>query len=75
MVEFDGSYSPKDRIHGRTDPNSGGNVIFVTPSIWMSSKRWVIQWGMGFPFVQSLNGRQDKIRYSINYNLGIAFQF
>ena len=75
MIEFDGTFSQKDRVHGRANPNSGGNVIFATPSIWLSSKRWIIQWGMGFPFVQNLNGHQDKIRYSINYNLGLALQF
>jgi hypothetical protein len=75
MVEFDGTYVEKDKIQGATDPNSGGNLIFVTPSIWLSSKRWIVQMGMGFPFVQNLNGAQDKIRYLIAYSLGIAFQF
>lgn len=75
MIEFDGTYANKDKIQGKTDPNSGGNVIFATPSIWLSSKRWVFQFGIGFPIVQNLNGHQDKIKYSINYNLGIATQF
>jgi hypothetical protein len=75
MIEFDGTYSEKDKIHGSTDPNSGGNSIFVTPSIWLSSKRWILQWGMGFPIVQNLNGRQEKIKYLIAFNLGIAVRF
>jgi hypothetical protein len=75
MIEFDGTYSEKNKIKGTTDPNSGGNVIFITPSIWLSSKRWIIQWGIGFPVIQNLNGHQNKIKYSIDYNLGVAFQF
>lgn len=75
MVEFDGTYSEKEKIQGETNPNSGGNIIFVTPSIWLSSKRWIIQWGVGFPLVQQLNGQQNKIKYSIDYNLGVAAQF
>ncbi len=75
MIEFDGTYAKKDKIHGVTDPNSGGNSIFVIPSIWLSSKRWILQWGVGFPIVQNLNGHQDKIQYLIAYNLGIAVQF
>jgi hypothetical protein len=75
MIEFDGTYSEKDKILGATDFNSGGNVIFITPSIWLSSKRWVFQWGVGFPLAQKLNGDQDKIKYAINYNLGLAMQF
>ena len=75
MIEFDGTYAEKSKIHGVTDSDSGGNIIFVTPSIWLSSKRWIFQWGIGFPLVQNLNGHQNKIRYSIDYNLGIAVQF
>lgn len=75
MVEFDGIYSEKNRIQGVTDPNSGGNILFVTPSLWLSSKRWVFQWGVGFPLVQNLKGEQLKIHYSIDYNLGIAVHF
>lgn len=75
MIEFNGTYSEKDKIQGITDRNSGGNVIFVTPSIWLSSKRWILQWGIGFPLLQNLNGHQNKIKYAIGYNLGIAFQF
>lgn len=75
MIEFDGTYAEKDKIHGKVDPDSGGNTIFVTPSIWMSSKRFVLQWGIGFPIVQDLNGKQDKALYQIAYNFGVGFQF
>lgn len=75
MLEFDGTYSERDKRHRATNPNSGGNVIMALPSLWLSSKRWIFQWGIGFPIAQSLKGRQDKIRYAINYSLGIAFQF
>lgn len=75
MVEFDGTYSEKNKIRGTTDPNSGGNVIFVIPSIWLSSKRWILQWGIGFPLLQNLNGHQTKAKYLIGYNLAVAFQF
>jgi hypothetical protein len=75
LIEFDGTYSKKNKIHGTTDPDSGGNVILITPSIYLSSKRWILQWGVGFPLVQNLNGHQHKIDYSIAYNVGIAAQF
>jgi len=74
MVEFNGTYVEKNKMHGVIDPNSGGNSIFVTPSIWLSSKRWIIQWGIGFPIIQDLNGEQTKIKYSTACTLGIALQ-
>ena len=75
MIEFDGTYSEKDKIHGVTDSNSGGNVILITPNIWLSSKRLIFQWGVSFPLLQNLNGHQYKIRYVIDYNLAVGFQF
>jgi hypothetical protein len=64
MVEFDGIYMKKDKRDGKIDPNSGGNTILVTPSLWLSSNRFVI-----------LNGHQHKINYTFAYNFGIAWQF
>jgi|GEM_PF-424416 len=73
MVEFDGTYSKKDRIHGRFDPNSGGNVVFFTPSLWFATRRWIVQGGLGFPIIQNLHGKQRKndlaLFFIIGYNL------
>lgn len=75
MVEFDGVYAEKDKINRRRDPNSGGNTIFVTPSIGLFSKHWIIQWGIGFPILQDLNGKQDKATYLTAFDVGLGFQF
>jgi len=75
MVEFDGTYVAKDKIRGETDPDSGGNVIMMTPSIWISSSHWIFELGIGIPLLQSLNGSQDKIHYSIPYNFAFEFPF
>lgn len=73
MVEMDGIYLKKNRIHGHTDKNSGGNSIFITPSVWMSSKRFLIQFGAGFPVNQNLFGDQRKFDYSLWLNIGWSF--
>lgn len=70
QVEVDGEYTEKDRINGVTDPNSGGNVVFVTPSLWVSSKKLIFQFGVGFPVIQNLNGNQNKMNYLLAANLG-----
>lgn len=75
MVEFDGAYIEKNKNKGKINPDSGGNVIFVTPSVWLSSKRFILQWGIGFPLLQDLNGKQDKVLQSFSYNLAVSFQF
>jgi len=72
MVEFDGTYAWKNKIHGMKDPNSGGNIIYVTPSLWISSKRLILQFGAGYPVVQHLFGNQPRQFISFDFNLGIT---
>ncbi len=75
MIEFDGTYSRKNKIDGITNPNSGGNTLLITPSINLSFKRALLQLGTSFPAIQNLNGHQNKPSYAIAYNLGISFPF
>lgn len=73
MVEFDGLFAWRNRIKGVTDPNSGGNVIYATPSIWISSKNIILQVGAGYPIVQHLFGSQSRKFLSLEMNLGVTF--
>jgi len=73
MLEIDGQYNKKNRIHGKLDPNSGGNVIYITPSIWISSKELLVQFGVSFPVNQNLFGKQNKIDYALNFNMAWSF--
>ncbi len=73
MFEIDGQYSKKNRIDGEIDPNSGGNVIYATPSLWISSKEMLLQFGVSFPINQNLFGKQRKIDYALNFNFAWSF--
>lgn len=73
MLEVDGQYNKKNRIHGDIDPNSGGNVIYVTPSLWVSSKEMLIQFGVSLPVNQNLFGKQNKFDYALNLNFAWSF--
>jgi hypothetical protein len=73
LVEADGEYDWPDKINGQTDPNSGGNTIFITPSLWVSSKHLIVQAGVGFPVVQHLFGDQSKSNYLLAMNLSWLF--
>ncbi|WP_158021732.1 hypothetical protein [Candidatus Protochlamydia naegleriophila] len=74
MIEFNGIYSWKDRIIGEQNPDSGGNVILMTPSLFISSvESLVVQIGLGIPLVQKLNGRQNKTDYILNLNVSWTF--
>lgn len=73
MVELDGQYNKRNRIKGTIDKNSGGNVLYLTPSLWVSSKEILVQWGVSLPLNQNLFGKQHKFDYAINFNFGWSF--
>lgn len=73
MIEIDGQYYQKNRINGQIDPNTGGNVLYVTPSLWISSKKILVQFGVSFPITQNWFGKQSRIDYALNLNVGWSF--
>ncbi len=68
LVEFDGIFSPSN-----SNPNSGGNTIYCTPSFWASSNAWILQIGAGYPIQQHLFGNQKKDQWSFSFNVGRSF--
>lgn len=73
MLEIDGQYSNKNRVNRILDRNSGGNVIYATPSVWISSKDMLLQFGVSFPISQKLYGKQRKVDYVLNFNFAWSF--
>jgi hypothetical protein len=73
MLELDGQWNQKNRFQNRVDPNSGGNVIYLTPSIWISSKYFLLQFGVSLPVLQQLSGIQRKVDYAFNLNFAFSF--
>ncbi len=73
LVELDGTYAWKDRIHNDKDPDSGGNVILLTPSLSFANKRVIIQFDAGYPIVQHLFGHQSKEYLFLDFEFTITF--
>lgn len=72
MLELNGFYSWKGRIGGDFNPDSGGNLLFLTPSIWISKKTATLQFGVGYPLIQNLNGMQPRQYALVGLNIGIV---
>lgn len=72
-LEFDGLYVGKDKINGVKDPNSGGNIILITPSLWFSTRHLIIQVGIAKYLVQHLFGVQKKEHYQLIGNIAWTF--
>lgn len=74
LLEFDGDYTLQDIVKGKINPNSGGNIIYATPSLFLSSNEsLVMHLGMGFPIYQRLNGHQPKQNYLVTLHLAWLF--
>jgi hypothetical protein len=74
MLEFDGTYACRDKINGMIDPDSGGNIIYMTPSLFIASNEsLVVQLGLGVPIQQRLFGRQKRKEYVLSLNVFWTF--
>ncbi len=73
LVEANGLYTEKVRFKGRTDPDSGGNLLLVAPSLWISSEQITLQFGVGLPVAQHLFGNQTKNKYVLASNVSWLF--
>ncbi len=60
ILEFDGIYTTRNKINGVNDPNSGSNLIYMTPSLYLATRSWIFQLGAGYPIIQTVNGNQSK---------------
>lgn len=73
LVEVNGIYTEKDKFIGEVDPNSGGNLVNIIPSLWFSTKKLFFQLGLSIPISQTPNGDQNKIHYNPVALAGITF--
>lgn len=72
ITELDGQYSQKNKIYGKKDKNTGGNVFYFTPSLWISNEKFLCQLGISVPLCQKVFGRQNKFNYAVNLNLAYS---
>jgi len=63
MIEFDGIYRQRNRLSGKLNPDSGGNQIFLGPSLFFSTKNLILHGGVSWPIYQHLFGKQNKEKY------------
>lgn len=73
MLELDGQYNRRNRIKGKINRDSGGNALYLTPSLWVSSKEILMQFGLSIPINQNLFGRQSKFDFALNFNCAWSF--
>ncbi|MBI2785770.1 MAG: hypothetical protein HYX60_05465 [Legionella longbeachae] len=63
LLELNGQYSDKTKFASYFVPNTGGNIIYATPSIWFSTSKIVVQFGISLPINQYWYGNQSNVSY------------
>ena len=73
VLELNGEWQAKQTISGATDPNSGGNVVFLSPGVRIASNRWSGFVTVGLPIVNDLNGLQSEPTYRLFGGVLVGF--
>lgn len=73
IIELDGIYTTRDQFCSATVRNSGGNLLYLTPSFWASSERFIFQAGISLLPVQHLFGCQTRNEIGALISLGWKF--
>jgi hypothetical protein len=60
VLELNGEWHAKQMANGISDPNSGGNTIFISPGLRLSQDKWSGFVSMCIPIVDDLNGIQSE---------------
>jgi hypothetical protein len=73
VLELNGEWQAKQTINGATDPNSGGNVVFLSPGMRVASNRWSGFVTVGLPIINDLNGLQSEPNYRLFGGVLVGF--
>jgi hypothetical protein len=73
VLELNGEWQAKQTISGASDPNSGGNVLFLSPGVRIASNRWSGFVTVGVPIINDLNGLQSEPTYRLFGGVLVGF--
>lgn len=60
VLELNGEWHAEQVTNGISDPNSGGNTIFLSPGLRLSQDKWSSFVSVGIPILNDLNGIQSE---------------
>ncbi len=73
QLELNGVYSRPNKKNGITVPNTGGNVVFLGPSLFASNRYLSMQAGIQFAVAQKLRGKQDRAKFQATARIAYTF--
>jgi hypothetical protein len=73
VLEVNGEWHDNQRANGKSDPNSGGNTIYLSPGLRLSMDRWSSFLSVGVPIVSEPNGLQPEPDWRILSGMTVNF--
>ena len=72
LLELNGEYSTRNEVNGTDLANSGGNRIFVSPTlVAFLARNWTLEASVQLPVVENGNQADEAARFV----LGFRFQY
>ena len=73
-LELNGEYSARNELKGDDLPNSGGNRVFLSPTlVAFLSPNWTLEASVQVPVFQNLNG--NGLEEDVRFVVGFRFQY
>jgi hypothetical protein len=74
VLEANGEHRQKDEVGGEKEEHSGGNLLYLTPGLRLSSAGGMnVALSLGFPVWKDLNGSQSEPNFRTLLIVGAAF--
>jgi hypothetical protein len=73
VLEANGLWEDEDRIRGRSDPDSGGTSLFLTPGLQHVTRRTVTEAAVQLPLYQARNGDGLEDDYAVVLSFRLNF--
>ncbi len=74
VLELNGEWHAEQVTDGISDPNSGGNTIFLSPGLRLSEDKWSGFVSVGIPIVDDLNGIQSEPDWRVLIGGSLSFE-
>ncbi|MCI0605318.1 hypothetical protein L0156_20230 [bacterium] len=73
ILELNGEWQQAHKIAGVEDPNTGGNLVYVSPGMRIGmSGQWSVYFSVGIPIVNDPNGIQHETSFRIISGVGFG---
>jgi hypothetical protein len=73
ILELNGRWEDNERVAGVRDPNTGGNVVYLSPGLRVSYGNMSGFVSVGVPIVNDPNGLQSKPAYRVASGITLSF--